>query len=57
MDKDKVCGTCKYHQHEDITDGWVCVNGDSEYCADWCDYDHTCDDWEGREYGRNMEKR
>ena len=22
----ECCGTCKYHQHEDTDDGWVCVN-------------------------------
>ena len=26
MTKDKCCGTCKYHYHENIDDGWVCVN-------------------------------
>lgn len=31
---DRCCGTCKYHEHEDIGDGWVCVNGDSDYVAD-----------------------
>ena len=31
----KCCGTCKYHQHENIDDGGVCVNSDSEYVADW----------------------
>lgn len=30
-DKRQICGTCKYHHHEDIDDGWVCVNDDSEY--------------------------
>ena len=43
------CGTCKWHLHENVDDGWVCVNGDSEYCTDFTDYDHTCPDWEGRE--------
>lgn len=45
---EKCCGTCRWHQHENITDGWVCVNGDSEYCTDFTDYEHTCPDWEGR---------
>ena len=30
----KCCGTCKWHYHENIDDGWVCVNSDSEYCTD-----------------------
>ena len=46
---DECCGTCKYHQHEDIDDGWVCVNDRSEYCADWTDYKDCCEDWEGKE--------
>lgn len=32
---DKCCGTCKYHHHENIDDGWVCVNDRSEYCVEW----------------------
>lgn len=49
MDSQKVCGTCKYHQFEDISDGWVCVNNESEYVSDWTEFNHTCPDWEGRE--------
>lgn len=26
MKSEENCGTCRYHQHEDINDGWVCVN-------------------------------
>lgn len=46
--KKKCCGTCRWHCHEDITDGWVCVNSDSEYCTDFTPYDHSCPDWEER---------
>lgn len=35
MDEKRCCGTCKWRQHEDVDDGWVCVNSDSEYCTDW----------------------
>lgn len=42
----KRCGTCKYYQHEDITDGWVCVNSDSEHCADWMEINNGCEEWE-----------
>lgn len=45
----KCCGTCRWHSHEDISDGWVCVNDESDYCTDWTDYDHCCEDWEERE--------
>lgn len=44
----KCCGTCKWHKHERISDGWVCINNCSEYCADWTDYGHCCEEWEER---------
>lgn len=47
-DQEEICGTCKWHQHEDIDDGWVCVNPDSDNRADWTDYNDSCQDWEGR---------
>ena len=34
----ECCGNCKYHQYEDISQGLVCCNQDSEYVADWTDY-------------------
>lgn len=30
MTGDKCCGTCKYYCHEDIDNGWICVNDRSE---------------------------
>lgn len=45
----ECCGTCKYHEHERIDDGWVCVNPDSEYYSDWTEYGDCCDDWEERD--------
>lgn len=48
MIDDKCCGTCKYHYHKNICDGWECVNDRSEYFADWTDYSDSCDEWEGR---------
>ena len=47
-DKKQCCGNCKWHQQEDISDGWVCVNADSDYCTDYTDYDWLCDEWEER---------
>lgn len=44
---EKCCGTCKYHYHENIDDGWVCVNDESEYCTDCTEYEDSCPDWEG----------
>lgn len=49
MEPERCCGTCRYHYHETIDDGWVCVNSDSEYYTDFTDYDHTCPDWEARQ--------
>lgn len=43
---DKCCGTCKYHHHENIDDGWVCVNDRSEYCVEWTEYSDSCEEWE-----------
>lgn len=43
---DKICKTCRYHEHEDISDGYVCVNDESEMCADWTEDDYSCEHWE-----------
>ena len=48
MDNREICGTCKYHHHENVDDGWVCVNSDSDYCTDFTEYTDSCDEWEGR---------
>lgn len=45
----ECCGNCKWHKYETASQGWVCCNSDSEYVADWTDYEHTCDQWEERE--------
>lgn len=52
---DECCGNCKYHQHEDISQGWVCCNQDSEYVADWTDYTDCCEEWESRDEMQNYE--
>ena len=44
----KVCGECRWHTKEDISDGWVCTNDDSDYVSDWTDYNDTCEFWEKR---------
>lgn len=49
-DKDReCCGTCKWHEHENIDDGWVCTNPDSDAVADWTEYSDSCMAWESRE--------
>ena len=45
----KVCGNCKYHQFENIDNGYVCVNPDSDNLSDWTEYDDSCEDWEEKE--------
>lgn len=44
-EKNKECGTCKYHEHEDW---WVCVNEKSEFFSELTEYNDTCKEWEGR---------
>lgn len=48
MNGNKCCGKCKYHRHEDIDNGWVCCNPDSDYCSDWTEYNDYCVDYEER---------
>ena len=38
------CGTCKYC-HYDKMQGYVCVNDESEYVADFVSFEHWCEDW------------
>lgn len=42
----QCCGTCAYHHFENISDGWVCCNDKSDYCADWTEYGDSCEEWE-----------
>ena len=42
----KVCGECKYHTFENIDSGYVCTNPDSEYIADWTEYNDSCENFE-----------
>lgn len=42
------CSTCKYG-HYDEMQGYVCVNGNSEYVADFVDAEHVCEDYEGKD--------
>ncbi len=48
MCEKKCCGTCKYHEFENINDGYVCVNDKSENFADWTEYNDSCEEWEGK---------
>lgn len=46
--KNQTCSTCRYREHEDIDDGYVCVCDKSVHCADWVEEDMACPYWEGR---------
>lgn len=45
----KTCRTCHWHQFEPIDRGFVCVNADSNYCAEWTEEEDSCERWEGKE--------
>lgn len=45
----RCCGTCRWHEHEEIDDGWVCVNDDSLYVTEWTEYSFCCSCWESRQ--------
>lgn len=46
---DHVCGKCKWHTFENVSDGWVCVNDESDYCTEWTEYGDSCECFEERE--------
>ena len=43
---DRCCGTCKYHEYEKASQGWVCVNDKSDFLSDWTEYGDYCEEWE-----------
>lgn len=43
----QVCGTCKYHHYDGTSEGFTCTNPDSDYFADWTEWNDCCSDWEG----------
>jgi hypothetical protein len=45
-EKKQICGTCEFHKYNFYHDDYMCRCDESEYCADWTDYKHTCDCWE-----------
>ena len=47
-EKKECCGTCRFHNRINQHGDWVCVNGRSDYCSDWTEYDFCCGEWEGR---------
>ena len=49
MNKEKICGECRYNKKDGWD--WICVNDNSENYADWIGYASSCDDWEEKEWG------
>ena len=43
---EKICKNCEYHKYEDIDRGFICVNADSDRCADWTASNYSCECWE-----------
>jgi hypothetical protein len=48
VERKECCGTCEYGTY-DKTNGYVCVNDESDYVADFVEYDHSCDFWEQKQ--------
>lgn len=44
---EKICMDCKYCAFDEMGDS-ICVNSDSENCADWVGFDDTCGEWEAQ---------
>ena len=53
MDK-KCCGTCEYGKYDEMQ-GYVCVNADSDYVADFVDCNYICGEYKDKE--QNMAKQ
>ena len=45
-DQRRCCVTCYWHQHENWSDGWVCVNDQSDRCCEWVQERDACPYWE-----------
>ena len=44
----KCCVTCRWCYRDNLNDT-ICVNSDSEMCADWVESYYVCRHWEGKE--------
>ena len=45
MRRDIKCENCRYRELESEDSGYICVNPDSEYCADWVEDDFFCEEF------------
>ena len=48
MANNKCCGTCEWSMYDKVN-GYVCTNGESDYVADFVEYEHFCDEYEEKE--------
>ena len=44
---DQSCLTCIWREPDDSEGGFVCINENSEFSADWVEDDDHCPFWEG----------
>lgn len=42
------CWNCRWHNHDNSADEWICENPASDYHTDYTEPDEKCDDWEER---------
>lgn len=49
LEKEIVCGTCKYHRFDQLDRDWVCENEDSYYYSDITGYMDYCIDHKPKE--------
>lgn len=45
MANNECCGTCEYGYYDKVN-GYICVHPDSDYAADFVEYEHCCDEYE-----------
>lgn len=48
VERKECCGTFKYGSYDKVN-GYVCVNDESDYVADFVEYSHSCDFWEQKQ--------
>lgn len=50
------CGSCKHHVYIAETDDWICTNDQSEFFAEYTDYENECEEWEEKAYGAGRKR-
>ncbi|MBR5677087.1 MAG: hypothetical protein IKX20_03005 [Paludibacteraceae bacterium] len=55
--KTECCGRCKWSERDKkFKEDYICVNDESEHCADWVEYEDYCDNFEEREPAKRRKK-